>query len=188
MRMSKLPDNIEKLLQAWSRGDQNALSDLMPLVWDDLHRMARRYMQWEQGVTLQTTALVNEVFLRFHDIRRADWKNPKQFLGFAAQTMRRILVDHAKTQKREKRNCGIRPIPLYGLEIADHTDEELCDLDAALTSLAEIAPRQARVIDLRYFAGFSVEETAGVLQISKATVKRDWTVARMWLQRELART
>ena len=183
--MSSLTRDVEELLSAWNEGDPEALGKVMQLACGELRTIARAHMRRERGFTLQPTALVNEVFLRFHGIRRVNWKSAKHFFGFAAQTMRRILVDHARSRRRLKRGEGIVPLSFDELILSDETPADLVALDQALQDLAKLAPRQARVVDLRHFVGLSVEETAAVLRVSNATVKRDWNHARLWLTREV---
>ncbi len=183
--MTRLPQEIEDLLKAWSEGKKEALGQLMPLVCDDLRTMAQRYMRQEQGVTLQPTALVNEVFLKFLNIRQTTWKNAKHFFGFAAMTMRRILVDHARGRQALKRGEGTATVPIGDLVLGAELPADIIALNDALSDLARLEPRQARVVDLRYIVGLTVEEAAAVLGISVATVKRDWDNARLWLQREV---
>lgn len=160
----------------------------MPLVYDELHRSAVRAMRSEAvGHTLQPTALVNEAYLRLVDQHRASWQNRSQFYGIAAQMMRRVLVDHARARQSEKRGGGHRPITLDELRDppADTSPVDVLDLNAALDKLATFDPSQARLVELRYFSGLNIEETADALGVSPATVKREWSVARAWLKREL---
>ena len=175
------------LLAASSDGDREALDRLLPLVERELHRLAHHYMGRERaGHTLQTTALVNEAYLKLCDQTRVRWQNRAHFFAIAAQTMRRILIDHARSRRYEKRGGGARPLPLD--EAALLTDEraaELVALDEALGALERLDERKARVVELRYFGGLSVEETAHVLNLSPVTVIRDWNMARAWLAREM---
>lgn len=186
--MTTPPQEVTKLLLDWSEGNPQALAKLMPLVCDELRTLARRYLNREvRGHTLQPTALVNEVYLRLHGRKRVHWKNRAHFFGFAAQTMRRILVDHARGQKTSKRGDGGHVLPLdeaLDLAVQQHTD--LVALDEALKVLAEMDPRQAQIVDLRFFVGLTVEECAAVLGIGTATVKREWQLARLWLFREIS--
>jgi len=181
---------ITQMLREWSDGKREALDELMPLVYDELHRQAARYLRREsQGHTLQTTALIHEAYLKLVDQREVQWQNRAHFFAIAAQAMRRILVDYARTKQREKRGGGDAKLPL-GEAISVAVDEKAVDLialDEALTKFAAIDFQQARVVELRYFSGLSLEETAEVLHISRATVARDWNVARAWLHRELTR-
>jgi len=161
---------------------------LLPLVEGELRRIARHYMRMErQGHTLQTTALVNEAYLKLVDQGQADWQNRAQFLGVAAQLMRHILVDHARGLCRGKRGGGAQVLPLdEGLVFSPAKSAALVALDDALTELAGFDPRKAQVVELRYFGGLSVEETAEALGVHENTVKRDWRLAKMWLKRELS--
>jgi len=183
--------DLTRLLTAWGNGDATAANQLMPLVYDELHRAAVRAMRGEAvGHTLQPTALVNEVYLRFADESRAKWQNRTQFFGVAAQVMRRVLVDHARARIAGKRGRGERPITLDEVRDASQPVEEsngvdVLELHEALEKLATLDPKQARVVELRYFSGLTIEETAEALGISPATVKREWAFARAWLQREL---
>jgi len=180
--------DVTRLLAAWQNGDTSAANELFPLVYEELHRVAGRAMRGEDaGHTLQPTALVNEVYLRLVDQKRADWQNRKQFFGVAAQIMRRVLVDHARAHRSEKRGGGVSPVTLddsHDLSPASDTMDILA-LHEALDKLAELDPEQVRVVELRYFTGLSIEETAQALGVSPATVKREWAVARAWLRREL---
>ena len=176
------------MLQAWGGGDREALDRLLPLVYDELHRQAARYMRRERpNHTLQTSALVNEAYLQLVDQREANWQNRAHFFAIAAQAMRRILVNYAKARHRHKRGGARENLPL---EEAAHVASEgggvdLVALDEALTRLAGFDVQQARVVELRYFSGLSIEETASALGISPATVKRDWNMAKAWLLQEL---
>lgn len=187
--MSASPQQISQLLIAWGNGDQEALDQLMPLVYGELRRMARRYMRDQPaGHTLQTTALIHEAYLRLVGQEEKHWKNRAHFFGVAAHAMRRILVDYARARHAAKRGGEARAVSFD--ETALVTGEraaELVALDDALNDLAEIAPRQSRVVELRYFGGLSVEETAEVLKVSPETVGRDWRMAKAWLLRELQR-
>jgi len=185
---------ITRLLKAWGKGDEAALERLTPLVYERLHRMARGYMRGERaGHTLQATALVNEAFLRLTDSRDLDWTDRAHFFAVSARVMRRILVDAARTRAALKRGGNAAraehstPIDLDNLPAAGiEMSAQICALDDALNELARLDPRRARVIELRFFGGLSVEETAGVLQVSPQTVMRDWRLARAWLARELS--
>lgn len=183
------PDHqVTHLLLRWSDGDKEALRQLMPLVCRELRHQAKNYLTKENPAhTLQPTALVNEVYLRLHDCRTVEWKNSAHFFGFAATTMRRILVDHARSHQRAKRGDGVRPLPLdESLDLPEEQDLDLVALDDALNQLAELDPRQARIVDQRFFVGLTVDETAAVLGVSAPTVKREWRLARLWLFRELS--
>jgi RNA polymerase sigma factor (TIGR02999 family) len=179
--------DVTGLLQAWGGGDPAALNQLVPIVYAELHRQAQRYLHRENpGHTLQTTALVHEAYLRLVDQRVAHWQNRAQFFGVAAQQMRRILVDYARRHQAAKRGGSAIQVPLEEDAIAaGESDVDLAALDDALTRLAVLDPRQARVVELRYFTGLGIEETAEALGISPATVKREWAIARAWLKREL---
>ena len=181
------PHEVTQLLAAWSDGDRSALNKLLPLVEGELHRLAHRYMSHErEGHTLQTTALVNEAYLKLID-QKVDWQNRAHFFGIAAQVMRRILIDHARKHLGPRRGGG--KIISFD-EVAAVSDERACELvalDEALTMLAKVDERKSKVVELRYFGGLSVEETATVLGISAETVTRDWRRAKAFLRRELTR-
>ena len=181
---------VTLLLRAWSEGEQGALEKLVPLVYDQLHRLAERYMAQERpGHTLQTTALVNEAYLRLVDSTQANWQNRAQFLAVCAQIMRRILVDWARTGQALKRGGEVRP-PLELEEVvvvAKGSGPDLVALDDALKALAAVDPRKSQVVELRFFGGLGVEETAQVLKVSVETVTRDWRLAKRWLRRELSK-
>ncbi len=178
---------ITDLLIEWGNGDQTALAQLIPLVERELHRLAHRYMRREQpGHTLQTTALVNEAFLRLMDQNRVRWQNRAHFFGIAAQIMRRLLLNYARDQKRAKRGGGGLQISLSEVDvISTQKSLELIALDDALNQLALVDERKSKIVELRYFGGLSVEETAEVLKISAITVMRDWNMAKAWLAREM---
>ena len=188
--MQPTGDDISTLLRAWSEGDQEALKKLTPIVYDELHRLARRYMKQErQGHSLQTTALVNEAYTRLVDYNRMQWQDRAHFFAVSAQLMRRILVDYARRHNL-KRGAGVQQVSLERAAVigADENTGSRLDfaaLDDALNALARIDPRKVRVVEMRFFSGLSVEETAEVLKISTVTVKRDWRAARTWLYREL---
>jgi RNA polymerase sigma-70 factor (ECF subfamily) len=180
---------VTRLLAEWHHGNQAALDELFPIVYDELRRLARSYLHRERpGHTLQPTALVHEAYLRLIGQRSVSWQNRAQFFGLAAQMMRRILVNHALGRHAAKRGGHARRVPLDealdGLE-ARHVD--VIALDAALKALAVVDPRQSRIVELRFFGGLSIDETAEVVGISAATVKREWTTAKLWLLRELDR-
>ena len=179
---------ITGLLRAWGGGEAAALDRLTELVYQELRRMARRYMRSERdGNTLQTTALVNEVYLRLVDVKNIDWQHRAQFFALSAELMRRILVDAARSRGSDKRGGGVVKINLdEALVLSPEPDRFILALDEALGALAKLAPRQARVVELRYFGGLSEEETAGVLKTSLRTVRRDWQFAKAWLMRDLA--
>lgn len=178
---------ITKLLVSWRDGDQTALERLVPLVEKELHLIAHRYMRQESpGHTLQTTALVNEAFLKLAGQNRTHWQNRSQFFGIAASIMRRILLNHARDQHRLKRGGGALRVSFVGVDVmADERGVELLALDAALNKLERVYPRKCRVVELRFFGGLSVEETAEVMKVSVPTVRRDWNMAKAWLLREL---
>jgi len=177
---------VSGLLRAWSDGDQRALERLTPIVYDELHRLARRYMKRERsGHSLQTTALVNEAYTRLVDYRRMQWQNRAHFFAVAAQLMRRILVEHARRHNL-KRGGGVPHVSLeQAAVVGGDEDADLMALDDAMNALARIDPRKVRVVEMRFFGGLSVEETAEVLKVSPLTVKRDWRAAKAWLYREL---
>jgi RNA polymerase sigma factor (TIGR02999 family) len=184
------PEDVTRLLKAWSNGDQQALNDLLPAVYQEVRKLAQSYLRRERSDhTLQPTALVNEAYLRLVDQRDVHWNSRSHFFGIAAQVMRRILVDHARMRNADKRGSGDRPRVLdEALEVAAIDENlDLVALDDALKTLAELDPRQARVVELRFFGGLSIEETAEVVGLSPATVKREWVGARTWLRRELER-
>ena len=181
------PGAVTELLQAWSAGDDGALEQLTPLVEAELRRLARGYMHRERtGHTLQTTALVNEAFLRLTDARRVRWQDRAHFLGISARLMRRVLVDHARSLGYRKRGGGAQRVTLNeGLIASAEPPVDVVALDRALEALSAVDVRKGRVIELRFFGGLSVEETAEVLHVSPDTVKRDWRLAKLWLLREL---
>ena len=183
------PNEITQQLIAWSKGDSAALDKLIPAVYQELRRMADRCLRGENAEhSLQPTALVHEAYLRLIDQSRVEWHNRAHFFGVAAQMMRRILIDHAKTKHREKRGGNARKLSLD--EIANYADEpaaELIALDEALKILAEMDERKSRVVEMRYFGGLTVEETAQVLGVSDKTVMRDWNLAKAWLYQQLNR-
>ena len=179
---------ITEMLKAWSKGEREAADRFMPLLYDELRRQARRYLNRERpNHTLQTTALVHEAYLRLTEQTGIEWQNRSQFFGLAAQMMRRILVNYAVKRNREKRGGGNEDASLDEtiLIANDDSGEDLLALDEALTRLEKLDERQARVVELRYFSGLSIEDTADVLAISPATVKREWNMARAWLKAEL---
>lgn len=186
--MPKDPENITDLLVSYGRGDKESLDKLMPVVYDELRRQAARYLRREQvGHTLQTTALIHEAYVRLVDQRNVQWQNRAHFFGIAAQMMRRILVDHARTKKRAKRGGSNIKVSLADATVAAKgQDLDVVALDEALNRLAKIDEQQSRVVELRFFSGLTVEETAEVMGISPATVKRDWSMAKAWLHRELS--
>ena len=181
---------ITQMLVDWGNGDEAALEKLTPLVYDQLHRLARRYMTRERpGHTLQASALVNEAFIRLIDWKNVQWQNRAHFFGVSAQIMRRILVDFARSRDYAKRGGGIHKISIdEAAVIPSERRTDLMALDDALNVLAQLDERQSRVVELRFFGGLSLEEIAEVLQVSVGTVRRDWSLARAWLHRELSRT
>ena len=179
------PHEVTQLLAAWGGGDQAALDQLVPLVHDELRRIARGYMRRERaGHTLQTTALVNEAYLRLVDQRSVRWQNRAHFFAIAAQLMRRILVDYARQHATRKRGGGAIQVTLAEAEsLPTAREPDLIALDEALLSLAEMDPRKSRVVELRFFGGLSIEETAEVLKVSPTTVEREWVTAKAWLHK-----
>jgi RNA polymerase sigma factor (TIGR02999 family) len=199
-RPPQAPAAITQLLRSWSDGDDRALDRLVPLVYDELRRMARGQMRHERdGHTLQGTGLVHEAFLRMAEQRSVQWQSRAQFFGWASKLMRRILVDHARTRRAAKRGGGVPAASLDALqdefgelpEIPSGDDARLLDilqLDESLQRMEKLDPQQSRVVELRFFGGLSVEETAEALSVSPATVKREWATARAWLLHELSGT
>jgi len=187
--MNAAPEQVTELLRSWAHGDRSALDRLVPLVHDELHRLAHRCMRQEQaGHTLQTTALVDEAYLRLVDADNVRWEDRRHFFAIAATIMRRILVDFARARRARKREAILlkAPVDLERLQVAaPQPDADIVALDDALQSLAVFDARAARVVELRYFGGLSIEETAEVLGVSPRTVKRDWAAARAWLMGEL---
>jgi RNA polymerase sigma factor (TIGR02999 family) len=182
-----LSHNITHLLKEWSAGDPQALDRLTPLVYEELRHQAARYLRRERrNHTLQTTALIHEAYLRLIDAKDVHWQSRAHFFAIAANLMRRILVDHARRRDADKRGGSHVRVQLdEALAVADEADVDLLAIDEALDRLAVIDPQQARVVELRFFSGLSVEETAAALGVSPKTVKRDWSVARAWLRREI---
>jgi RNA polymerase sigma factor (TIGR02999 family) len=179
--------DITALLEAWREGDQTALEKLTPIVYKELHRLAGRYMRGERpGHSLQTTALVNEAYMRLVDYKRMHWQNRAHFFAVSAQLIRRILVEHAR-RRNLKRGAGIRHVSLDEVAVAGGgRSADLVALDDAMKALAQVDPRKERVVEMRFFGGLSVEETADVLRVSTVTVMRDWSTAKAWLYRELS--
>ena len=186
--MIPAPNEVTQLLVAWSNGDSAARDALIPLVHDELRRLAHRYMGRERADhTLQTSALVNEAYLRLIDQRDMKWQNRAQFFGIAAQMMRRILVDYARKRGFAKHGGELRAVPLDEVMIVSpERAAEVVELDDALKCLAEFDQRKSQIIELRFFGGLSIEETAEVLGVSPGTVMRDWTLAKAWLRREMS--
>ena len=187
--MDQSPE-ISVLLREWNDGDRAALDDLLPLVYNELHQQARRYLRRErQDHTLQTTALIHEAYIKLIGQKNVEWESRNHFFAIAAKLMRRILVDHARTKHRDKRGGDDVKLPLDEAThiVVDERDVDLIALDDALNRLENIDEQQARVVELRYFSGLSLEETAEALKISRATAARDWAMAKAWLHRELTR-
>lgn len=185
--MQESAQNITQLLKDWGEGNQQVLDELMPLVYEELRRQAARHLRRERpDHTLQTTALIHEAYLKLVG-QEVDWQNRSHFFAIASQAMRRILVDHARTRHREKRGGIAENLPLEEALVAGTggTRIDLVDLDEALTRLAKLDPRQAKIVELRYFSGLSIDETAGVLGVSNSTVRADWTMAKAWLKNEI---
>ena len=180
-------DNLTGLLTEWCHGDKTALKTLTPLVHEELRRMAHRYMQSErEGHTLQTTALVNEAYLRLADQQKVEWQNRSHFFAVTAHVMRHILIDHARRRHYVKRGGEARPVPMEAAALMSQPRAaELVALDEALEELAKLDSRKSRVVELRYFGGLSLEETAEVLEVSPMTVRRDWRAAKAWLYRRM---
>lgn len=183
------PTDVTGLLQKWTAGDTSAMEQLTPLIYDELRRLAHRHLRRERrDHTLQSTALVHEVWLRLVDQKQAKWRDRAHFFAIGSQMIRRILVDHARAQHREKRGGGATMLVLdEAIDLPRQRGLELIALDDALQDLARLDARQSQVIELRFFAGLSIDETAEALGISKATVHRDWITGRAWLLRELDR-
>lgn len=186
--MTRSPQEVTQLLVAWRNGDQDARDELIPLVYQELHRLAHQYMSRERpGHTLQTSALVNEAFLRLADQRDVQWQNRAHFIGIAGQMMRRILVDYARNRRYAKRGGGACQVSLdEELIVSEERSAEVVALDDALRSLAALDQRKSQLVELRFFGGLSIEETAEVLGVSPGTVMRDWTLAKAWLRREMS--
>jgi RNA polymerase sigma factor (TIGR02999 family) len=180
---------VTGLLNDWTNGDQDALNRLMPLVYDELHRLASRHLRHERtGHTLQTTALVHEAYLKLVDQKKANWQNRLQFFAAAAKVMRHILVDYARSRKAAKRGGDYCRLSLDEAVIsAEEDDPDLLALDEALNELAALDPQQSRVVELRIFAGLTVDDTAEALGISPRTVKREWSMAKAWLHQQIAK-
>jgi len=194
---------VTQLLVEWTAGDKHALGELLPLVYGELRRLAERQLRQERpNHTLQRTALVHEAYLRLMNQQRVSWQSRAQFLGLASQLMRRILIDHARTRRRAKRGGGVVPVSLdqtgralesvddpgaesEALELAANPAVDLPAIDSALSRLEQLDPTQGRIVELRFFGGLTIEETAQVVGVSPATVKREWALARAWLHREL---
>ena len=189
-RMDGASADVTRLLQQWSNGQEQALDRLVPHIHNELRKLAAGYLRRERpDHTLQPTALVNEAFLKLIDQRAVKWQNRAHFFGIAAQAMRRILVDHARTHAADKRGGGAQKVPLDEAHaIGPMVDVDLLALDEALTRLAAIDPQQSRIVELRFFGGLTMEEAAEVMRISPATIGREWRIAKAWLSAELGRT
>lgn len=183
------PRDITQLLIAWSGGDQEAMGELVNVLDKELHRLAARHLAAERrGHVLQTTALVNEAYIKLIDWKTMQWQNRAQFLAMASRIMRHILVDYARAQHRQRRGGSAIRVGLSEAKNIPHQDSaDFAALDEALQALESLAPRQGRIVELRFFGGLSLEETAEVLQVSVGTVRRDWSLARAWLYRKLSR-
>jgi len=182
------PKEVTQLLIKWSNGDHEALEQLVPLVYDELRRLARGYMRREgQGHTLQTSALINEAYLRLVDQKTVQLQNRAQFFGFAAQLMRRILVDHARSRSRIKRGGGARMVSLAEQAVISNDVAEVIALDDALKNLAEMDPRKAQIVEMKFFGGLTNEEVAEVLKVTSRTVEREWRKAKAWLHRAISK-
>jgi RNA polymerase sigma factor (TIGR02999 family) len=186
---SPSPQNVTQLLKAWSNGEQAALDQLIPLVYSELHRLAHRYMERERSThTLQSTALVHEAYERLIHLKDVSWQNRAHFFAVSAQMMRRILVDYARSRRYSKRGGEWRHVPLNeAVAVFRDRRTDIVALDDALRTLAGIDPRKSRVVEMRFFGGLSIEETAEVLHVSPETVLRDWRLAKVWLLRELSK-
>ena len=183
-------DGITELLERWNNGEETALDELMPLVYEELHKIAKRYLRNERGQhTLQPTALVNELFLKFSEQNNMSWQNRAQFFGISAQFMRRILIDYARAKQAEKRGGDRYCVSLkHCRAFGDEPDADLLDLHDALDKLTEIDTVQAQIVELRFFGGLTIKETAQVMKISHATVEREWKIAKAFLKCELTKT
>lgn len=184
------PKEITRLLVAWGDGDESALEDLTPLVYEELHRLAHHYMGRERaGHTLQTTALVNEAYVRLIDWKNVRWQSRAHFFAVSSQLMRRILVDFARARGAGKRGGGVPIVELdEAAVVSADKGAEMVALDEALGTLGQLDARQSKVVELRFFGGLSIDETAEVLQVSPGTVRRDWSLAHAWLRRELSKS
>jgi RNA polymerase sigma-70 factor (ECF subfamily) len=186
-RMRDVSPDVTALLLRWRQGDQDAMDELMPLVCEELRRMARHYMAGERAThTLQPTALVNEAYLRLVNVRQVGWKDRAHFFAMSARVMRRVLVDFARAHRYQKRGGGVSFVTFdEALAVSDESAAGVVALDCALEALAQIDERKSRVVELRFFAGLTIEETAAALDVSPDTVMRDWRLAKAWLSREL---
>lgn len=188
--MENEQQNITQLLKEWNSGRREALDELMPFVYEELRRQASRYLRRERiGHTLQATALINEAYLKLIGQNKVEWQNRAHFFAIAAQAMRRILVDYARERKRDKRGGSAENLPIEeALQISSNEKSvDLIALDDALNKLAKLDERQARIVELRYFSGLDIDETAEVLGISNATVRRDWNMAKAWLYQRISK-
>jgi RNA polymerase sigma-70 factor, ECF subfamily len=190
LKASSADTDVSALLRAWSDGDQDALQALTPIVYEELHLLARRYLRRERtGHSLQATALVNEAYMRLADYTRMQWQDRAHFFAVSAQAMRRILVDHARRHNL-KRGRGVLRVPLEDVVVmapGENADTDLVALDEALIGLTSIDPRKAQIVEMRFFGGLTVEEIGEVLKVSTGTIKRDWRAAKAWLYQELTR-
>ena len=190
LKASSADTDVSTLLRAWSDGDQDALQALTPIVYKELHLLARRYLRRERtGHSLQATALVNEAYMRLADYTRMQWQDRAHFFAVSAQVMRRILVDHAR-RHNVKRGRGVQHVSLEDVAVVaagEDAETDLVALDEALIGLTRIDPRKAQIVEMRFFGGLTVEEIGGVLKVSPGTVKRDWRAAKAWLYQELTR-
>ena len=184
----EISPDVTQMLKEWSEGKQEILDELMPLVYEELRRQASRYLRRERSDhTLQTTALIHEAYLKLIDQKAVEWQNRAHFFGIAAQAMRRILLDYARERHREKRGGAAENLPIEAAEFVASGEKsiDLIALDEALTRLAKLDARQARIVELKYFSGLDNDETAAVLDVSNATVRRDWNFAKAWLRQEI---
>jgi len=181
-------DEVTQLLQRWSDGDEQALEKLTPVLYKELHRMAHRYMRQERpGHMLQTTALINEAYLRLVAWKNVRWQNRAHFFGISAQLMRKILVDFARSRNYAKRGAGASVITLEEFpDVSSDRARDILALDEALLRLATFDPRKSRIVELRFFGGLTLEETAEVLNVSSRTIRREWELAKVWLSREIS--
>jgi RNA polymerase sigma-70 factor (ECF subfamily) len=181
--------DVTRLLINWGNGDQAALDELIPLVYDELRRLAGRYMRREsQDHTLQTSALVNEAYMRLVDQRSVQWQNRAQFFGVAAQLMRRVLVDHARRRSRAKRGGGIQMVSLNDQSVMSNEAAEVVALDEALRNLAEMDPRKSQIVEMKFFGGLTNDEVAEVLKVTSRTIEREWRKAKAWLHRAISKS
>lgn len=180
-------ENVTQMLLAFSEGDRSAMDKLLPVIYEELHRLASHYMRRQPSEhTLNTTALIHEAYLKLIDQKQVQWQNRAHFFGVASQAMRHILVDYARSKHAFKRGGARQKVSLDGVAlVAEDRSEEWLNIDSALKKLEKIDPRQGKIVELRYFTGLTIDETAAVLEISPATVKREWTMAKAWLAREL---